>query len=108
MVWEVSFGGYEEDAAYSVIETSDGGFTLAGSTMSFGNGDNDVWLVKTDSTGDHIWNKTYGGNAFDRALTIINTDDGGFMLFGNTESYGYGDLDIWLIKTDANGVPEWN
>ena len=68
----------------------------------------DVWLVKTDSQGIMLWNKTYGGSDYERAKSIIASNDGGYVLACETRSFGGGGADFWLIKTDSDGVMEWN
>ncbi|MCW4015601.1 MAG: hypothetical protein NWF06_04455 [Candidatus Bathyarchaeota archaeon] len=91
-----------------MVETSDGGFALAGSVSAFGAGGSDFWLVKTDSSGNMEWNKTYGGEEGDYVNSLIKTSDGGFALAGETDSFGAKSTDFWLVKTDANGNVEWN
>jgi len=103
-----TFGGIEKDQAWSVIETSDGGFALASTTSSFGAGDSDAWLIKTDSNGNEEFNETFGGTDFDVASSVIETSDGGFALAGGTESFGAGEYDSWLVKTDSEGNEEFN
>ena len=106
--WNTIFGGISNDYAYSVIQTSDGGFALAGKTESYGAGLYDMWLVKTNANGQQEWNATFGGINDDEAYTVIQTSDGGFLLAGSTASYGNGGFDMWLVKTNGNGIPEWN
>lgn len=107
--WNQTYGGgWGGDLARSLIQTTDGGFALAGYTYSYGAGGSDMWLVKTDMNGLPQWNQTYGGIRFDSAFALLQTLDGGFVLAGETESYGVGWSDIWLVKTDRNGFPQWN
>jgi len=80
------------------VETSDGGYALAGWADSFGAGLTDFWLVKTDGAGNALWNRTYGGTWDDWAYALVQTADGGFALAGFTYSYGAGNGDFWLIK----------
>ncbi|MHA2031107.1 MAG: hypothetical protein ACXAC2_18925 [Candidatus Kariarchaeaceae archaeon] len=105
--WEEKYVLVGHEVANSMIQTSDGGFALAGYTSSYVGGEEDMWLIKTDANGQHQWNKTYGGE-WAVAKSMIQTSDGGYAFFGETESYGAGESDIWLIKTDANGETEWN
>jgi hypothetical protein len=108
VVWSKTFGGTSTDQAYSLVETSDGGYALTGSTTTFGFGNSDVWLVKTDGSGNKEWNRNYGGEVNDSAYSLIQMSDGGFALAGETESYGAGDYDFWLIRTNVQGIPEFS
>jgi hypothetical protein len=100
--WSRTYGGPEYDLAESVIQTSDGGYAVAGATRSFGAGYSDFWLVKTNSLGSAEWNKTYGGTGEDVANSVIQTSDGGYALAGRTASY------VWVVKTDSAGNMQWN
>ncbi len=107
--WSKIYGGKESDQAYSLVQTNDMGYALAGFTNSYGAGGCDFWLVKTDSSGNMQWNKTYGGKRQDdEAYSVVQTSDGGYALAGKTVSYGAGDHDFWLVKTDASGNMLWS
>jgi len=105
--WEKTFGGNNEEDSKSVQQTSDGGYIVCGRTESFGNGDDDIYLIKTDSQGNSLWTKTYGGNSDDIGSCVQQTNDGGYIICGITLSSG-NDMDIYLIKTDGNGIELWN
>jgi uncharacterized delta-60 repeat protein len=106
--WNNTYGGTQSDRAYSVHHTSDGGYIMAGYTYSLGAGANDFWLVKTDSSGDQQWNRTYGGPDADVAYSVQQTSDGGYIVAGYTDSFGAGYDDAWLVKTDSSGQQQWN
>jgi len=105
--WEKTFGGSNNDYAYSVQQTTDGGYIIAGGTTSYGAGSDDIYLVKTDASGNEEWEKTFGGSNFEYAAFVQQTTDGGYIIAAVTESYGAGDRDIYLVKTDASGNKEW-
>jgi predicted secreted protein len=106
--WTKTFGGPSYDASFEGHQTSDGGYIIAGFTMSFGAGSSDIWLIKTDSNGNEEWNKTFGGPGFDACNAVQHTSDDGYIITGLTASYGVGGSDAWLIKTDSDGNEEWN
>jgi protein involved in ribonucleotide reduction len=108
MQWNKTYGGTGNDVASALVQTSDGGYALAGSTNSFGVGSDDFLLVKTDSSGNMQWNRPYGGTGNDVASALVQTSDGGYALAGSTNSSGAGNYDFWLVKTDASGVMQWN
>jgi hypothetical protein len=98
--WNKTYGGTEGDVALSVVQTSDGGYATAGCTDSYGVGGFDFWLVKTDSSGNMQWNKTYGGAQDDFARALVQSGDGGYAMAGDTNSfYGAGLGNFWLVKT---------
>jgi hypothetical protein len=107
IIWAKTYGGTSYDEAYSVQQTSDGGYILAGETRSFGAGDYDIFLIKTDANGNIIWAKTYGGTSYDYAYSVQQTSDGGYIMAGETNSFGAGFYDAFLVKTDANGNIIW-
>jgi hypothetical protein len=106
--WNRTYGGASEDIAHSLTQTSDGGYAIAGITYSYGAGTDDFWLVKTDSAGTILWNKTFGGTSYDFASSVIETRDGGLAITGYTHSFGVGQADFWLVKTDSEGNAQWN
>jgi hypothetical protein len=106
-LWTKSFGGMDNDEGQFVQQTTDGGYILTGTTSSFGAGTYDIYLIKTDSSGDTIWTKTFGGLNEDFGACIQQTTDGGYVVIGNTRSFGAGSTDIVLFKTDYNGNLIW-
>jgi hypothetical protein len=107
--WSQTYGGDSYEYAYSLVETPDGGYALAGYTNSFGVERHDCLLVKTDRYGNLEWNRTYGGAQYDGAYSVIVTSDGGFVLAGYEDlKSNFAGSNFWLIKTDAYGNMLWN
>ncbi|MCL0089248.1 hypothetical protein M1O54_02665 [Dehalococcoidia bacterium] len=106
--WSRTFGGSCLETARSVYQTACGGFIIAGETVSLGAGARDFWLVKTDSEGNKEWSQTFGGPYCDWAYSAQQTADGGFIIAGTTWSFGDGEGDFWLVKTDPQGNKEWS
>jgi hypothetical protein len=106
-IWTRTYGGASHDGGYSVAQTADGGYVIAGYTKSFGAGREDVWLIKTDASGDTIWTRTVGGTDRDEGWSVAQTADSGYIIAGRTKSCGAGDYDVWLVKTDAFGNTIW-
>jgi hypothetical protein len=102
-LWTRYYGGTSTDRGRSVHQTSDGGFIIAGETQSFGVGSWDVYLIRTETLGDSLWTRTYGGFSGDRGYSVQQTSDGGYIIAGITNSFGVGNADVYLIKTDGNG-----
>ena len=97
-IWDKTFGGKNTDIPKSITKTEDG-YIIAGYTDSYSNGKDDTWIVKTDKDGNKIWDKTLGGKSWDRAKSIIKTEDG-YLVLGNTRSFGNGIYDAWIIKLE--------
>jgi hypothetical protein len=106
-LWTRTYGGSAHDCGFSVQECAGGGFIIAGMTSSFGAGDSDVYLIRTDDNGDTLWTKTFGGSNSDKSYSVQQTQDGGYIVAGYTWSFGAGGWDVYLIKTDANGDTLW-
>jgi len=97
--WNQTYGQSQYDYAYTLVETSDGGYAIAGETSSLDDSGQDFWLVKTDEFGNMEWNQTYGrSGVYDGTRLLVETSDGGYALAG----------DGFLVKTDADGNEEWN
>lgn len=107
-LWSKTFGGEKNEWGYYARETSDGMYILAGSTLSYGSGGTDAWLIKLDTNGNKQWDKTYGGTNRESFRYALETLDGSLILCGSTSSYGAGHADAWLIKTDAYGNQQWS
>src|SRR5665213_612812 len=123
--WQFTYGGYSDDIANSICQTSDGGYMVAGLTESHDDevtnfkGKSDFWVIKIDTSGVLQWQKTYGGSGDDGANSVIQTQDGGFLIAGFTDSpdsdvvglhldyFGDTTMDYWVVKTNDTGAIEW-
>jgi hypothetical protein len=104
--WQKTYGGSGVEEPNGLCQTADGGYIMVGHTTSYGAGLFDMWLVKTDSSGNMQWSKTYGGTGDDWGSNIILTPDGGYAITGQTYSTSTG-FDGWLVKTDQAGDVQW-
>jgi uncharacterized delta-60 repeat protein len=108
IAWQKTYGGSGDDEAYSVRQTSDGGYIVAGTTNSFGTPGYDAWVLKLNSAAGIVWSKTYGGSYFDIAYAIQNTSDGGYIVAGSTNSFDGGGYDhAWVLKLNSTGGITW-
>ncbi len=119
LVWQKSFGGSGDEEAYSIQQTNDGGFIVAGwsnsndSDVTGNHGNHDFWIIKLDSIGNLIWQKSFGGSNEDDAHSIQQTMDGGYLVTGASRSNdgdvtgNHGDDDFWVVKLDLNGGLVW-
>jgi len=119
MEWEKSYGGTGIDQAQDILATPDGGYVITGNTFSSdtqvtkNNGQSDVWLIKIDDSGQLLWQKSFGGSGFDAAHSVRPTSDGGLLVCGNSKSFdgdvseNFGENDIWIFKTNAQGELQW-
>jgi len=118
--WQKSLGGTNQEYAFCVRQTSDGGYIVAGESVSpvggmitNNYGSYDCWVVKLDTTGALQWQKALGGSDYDRAYSVEQTADGGYIVIGMTYSnnfdvYGkYGNSDVWVVKLSTAGAKEW-
>ncbi|NIO49301.1 MAG: hypothetical protein GTN73_07700 [Candidatus Aminicenantes bacterium] len=105
--WAIVYGERAGDFAYSIQQTADGGYIVAGETSSFGAGEGDIWVLKLSSIGSIEWQRTYGGSNYDYARCIKQTSDGGYIVGGSTFSFGAGDKDFWILKLNSAGDIEW-
>lgn len=104
--WQKTYGGTDWDFGYSIKQTSDGGYIICGGTYSYGKGDEDYYLLKTNALGDTLWTRTFGGAGKDEARSVVQTSDGGYAITGTTmsaDTLG----NFYTIKTDAYGDTLW-
>jgi len=108
-MWVRTYGGPGVDLGISLLVTADGSFVIVGITDSYGAGGRDVYLIKTDSLGNLLWETTFGGAENDEGVSIKETFDGGYIVAGYTKSFGAGSHDLWLLKIEPEvGVEERN
>ncbi|MBE0661083.1 MAG: T9SS type A sorting domain-containing protein [Bacteroidales bacterium] len=107
-LWTKKFGGPNNDFGNSVFQTDDGGYVIIGSTVSFGAGFSDFWIIRTNTVGDSLWSQTYGGIYNDIAFEAQATSDGGYIIAGYTQLQGFNDVNVWLLKLFSNGEIEWS
>ena len=124
-IWDKRFGGNSYDSLKRISQTSDGGYLLAGDSTSNnasgdksdnGKGGNDYWVVRIDASGNKLWDKTYGGSGDDWFSGLTQTDNGGFLLNGSSESNQTGDktessgnyFSYWLVRIDSSGNKLWD
>lgn len=106
-LWTKTYGGDSTDIGRSVCQTSDGGYIITGVTYSFGTGGGDVYMIRTDSTGNAIWTRTYGGTNYDEGWQVLQTHDGNYIIAGTTASFGLGGFDVWLLTIETDiGIDE--
>jgi len=109
--WEKTYGGTKNDWGYDVLQTDDGGYMVTGSTASFGSREYDLWVICLDVGGDSLWSKTFENYGEDYGLAIQPTDDGGFIIVGNTRPYTPDNSlingDVWLLKFNNEGDTVW-
>jgi len=107
VAWARTFGGTSYDGAFSIIQTTDGGFVVAGYTESYGAGQEDFLVLKLNSDGSVVWARTFGGTDYDVVRSIIQTTDGGYAVAGYTRSFGAGDYDFLVLKLNPDGSLAW-
>ena len=117
--WQKSLGGSDYDSAYSIEQTTDGGYIISGSSYSndgdvTGNhGNIDFWIAKLNNTGTLQWQKSLGGSSFETALSIQQTNEGGYIIAGTSNSNdgdvsgNHGDYDFWIVKLNTVGSLQW-
>lgn len=104
--WKKKYGGSDWDFGNCIEQTSDGGYIICGGTYSYGNGDEDYYLIKTDAVGDTLWTRTYGGTLSEEAKAVVQTTDGGYILTGSSmskDTLG----DFYTVKTNSIGDTLW-
>ena len=124
MQWDKTFGGTDTDMLFTLTQSTDGGYLLGGLSGSGVNGDKtaplrgvlDYWAIKTDASGNHVWDRTYGGNQNDQLRYLRQTSDGGYVLggfsdsgiSGNKTTANRGLADMWVVKVTATGNIQWD
>lgn len=106
--WSGAYGGPDNDEGRSIVQLEDSSFAVCGITNSYGAGLEDAYLIRTNDVGTLLWGKTYGGDSTDRCYCLLNTLDNGFLMAGQTYSFGNGKSDVYAIKTDNAGLSGCN
>jgi putative intracellular protease/amidase len=106
-LWSKTFGGPSWDVGMAVDGNNKDGYVICGFTHSFGAGEEDVYVIRTDPDGNELWSKTFGGNRFEIGNSVSLTKDGGCLIGATTGTYGNGNADFYLIRTDAKGQEVW-
>jgi hypothetical protein len=107
ITFQKTYGGINNERGSCAKQTADGGYIITGWADSFGAGNWDIYLIKTNANGDTLWTKTYGGTDDDYGFAVQQTTDSGYIIVGSTSSFGAGNFDTYLIKTDVNGNSLW-
>lgn len=107
-LWNVTYDYPGSTYANNLIEANDGCFVIVGDHYNESKSAYDAFVLKIDTTGNHLWNKTYGGDSSDRGNDIIEIENEGFFIFGDSMSYGNAVEDFWLVRIDSNGNSLWN
>ncbi|PIN87871.1 hypothetical protein COV12_01580 [Candidatus Woesearchaeota archaeon CG10_big_fil_rev_8_21_14_0_10_32_24] len=105
--WEKTFGGNKDDRLYSIQQTTDLGYIVAGYTDSKGAGDDGAWILKLDTKGKLEWDKTFGGTKWGKATSIQQTKDLGYIVAGFTNSKGAEKDNGWIFKLNSKGDLQW-
>ena len=104
LIWSKTFGGSDQDDFHRVEKTADGGFIVSGTTSSYGSLNPNMWLVKTNSSGDSTWARTFGGDNHDHGYSAVQTIDGGYIIAGHTGSFGFNNEDGYVVKIGPDGT----
>ncbi|MBN2225935.1 MAG: DJ-1/PfpI family protein [candidate division Zixibacteria bacterium] len=102
-LWAKTYGGENSDVGAALCETDNGDIIIAGYTDSFGAGEEDVYVVRIDPNGNELWSKTYGGERYELANSIVPTGDGNYLIGASTGTFGKGNSDFYLIQIDGDG-----
>ncbi len=107
VIWSKTYGGSQDELPRSIIQTNDNGFIIVGNTYSFGHGERDIYILKIDTDGNLQWSKVVGGNAEDRGFTVVELNNGDFIVGGTTQSFGAGMRDAYIFRIDNTGNVAW-
>ncbi|MBL0060243.1 MAG: hypothetical protein IPP40_01800 [bacterium] len=107
-LWTRTFGSTSTDDCQAIFVTESGEYLFAGTTYFVGSGQENFYMIRCDANGNEIWSKTFGGDTWEACNSVIRTLDGGFLLGGLTSSFGNGDVDFWVVKTNDFGDSLWS
>jgi Tol biopolymer transport system component len=108
ILWQKTYGGDRFDRGKAILPSAGRGFIILAETESSGAGDRDIYLLQVDQDGNELWSHTFGGPGRERANAILQTAEGGYLLAGQTASFGAGGRDLYLVKTDDQGGEVWS
>ncbi len=108
LTWSRTWGGADSDYGYAITQADDGSYAVTGYTMSYGAGQEDMFIAKYDSSGTLTWSRTWGSTGGDYGQSLIQTNDGGYAVTGYTDSYGAGNSDVFIAKYDSSGTLTWS
>jgi len=103
VIWDKTYGKRNGDHFRDICEMSDGSLAIVGDTTSYGYGGSDTWLMKTNGTGDELWNRTYGGSKYERGYFVSETPELGLVFGGWTTSYAETNGDAWVLLVNSTG-----
>jgi hypothetical protein len=106
-MWAKTYGGKHHDVGYSIQQTSEGGYIVAGEAWSFDAGQSDAWVLKLDGNGETEWQRAYGNKHHDAGYSIQQTRDGGYIMAGETDAEAPFWGDFWVVKLNSSGDIEW-
>lgn len=106
-IWSTTLGGAGVEQGRQAVQALDGGYVIVGTTNSSGSGGYDGYVVKIDALGNPVWERTFGGANWDFLHSIAHSDDGGYVVAGQTHSAGNGGGDAWALKLDEAGFMQW-
>jgi hypothetical protein len=107
-IWTRTYGGKDVDVGTALAETGDGRYVIGGFTRSLGAGEEDLYLIEIDPEGNRSWHRSYGGSRSEMGNSVHRVPEGGYVLGATTGTYGKGNCDFFMIRTDSRGREMWS